>query len=165
MSPPDCTLPLPSLTLYPGSWLVGGQGGGSGQAEAGPAMMTSGKVWSQEWAETVVTRWRNIYIRGGRRERLTADNQLPRQSDSKEMMELIKIFLTTATPSCQTQNFRLMSAEPGAVHCSVVATTNSLLMTWQSWRLDSEDVASQLSFYLGSDLRSVLTRNEISDIS
>ena len=112
-----------------------------------------------------MTRWRNIYIRGGRRERLTADNQLPRQSDSKEMMELIKIFLTTGTPSCQTQNFRLMSAEPGAVHCSVVATTNSLLMTWQSWRLDSEDVASQPSFYLGSDLRSVLTRNEISDIS
>lgn len=54
-------------------------------------------------------RWRNIYIRGGRSERLTADNQLVRQSDSEEMIESIKIFQTTGTPSCQSENIRLVS--------------------------------------------------------
>ena len=45
---------------------------------------------------------------GGKR--LTADNQLGRQSDSKEMMESIKIFYR-GTPSCHRGEFPSRSTE------------------------------------------------------
>ena len=103
---------------------------------------------SQEWAAPCCDqRWRNIYIRGGRSERLTADNQLVGQSDSKEMMESIKIFQTTGTPSCQSENIRLLS-EYRAVSWK---TLHRLVTRHSHGSLESEDVASQPSCYLSSN--------------
>ena len=82
--------------------LVGGWPGRDDDGWKGLEIVRSGR--------RVVVRDGEISTLGVGGERLTADNQLGRQSDSKEMMESIKIFQLPALPPVEE---RISVACPG----------------------------------------------------